>query len=181
MSVSPLSSALVLFTALTLTACVEPDPVAPNAAQPDASLSASLSHASGESDHVTRPVTFTIPGGTCGLATTITGNGVLHRVTRSHQSREGVWHVGFHESANGTASGADGSRYTFDYAITARSVNPTGANDFAVIDIVDYFILRGRGKAPDMKVFIQGRFTYPAFEPIGTPVVRGPGIACDPI
>ena len=181
MSVSPLSTAMLLVTALTLTACTEPGPVAPNAARPDAPQSASLSQASGASDHVTRPVTFTIPGGTCGLATTITGNGVLQRVTRSHQSRNGIWHVGFHESAEGTATGADGSRYTFTYEITARSVNPTGPNDFAVIDIVDYFNLRGRGKAPDMNVFIKGRFTYPAFEPIGTPVVRGPGIACDPI
>jgi hypothetical protein len=89
--------------------------------------------------------------------------------------------VGFEEFASGTATGVDGSRYTFYYAITATSVNPTGPNDLAVIDIVDFFSLIGLGKAPDVTVFIKGRFTYPAFEPIGNPVVRGPGIACDPI
>lgn len=184
MSVSPLSSALLLFTALTLTACTDSGPLAPNAARLEVPGSASLgksSGAEGGTDHVTRPVTFTIAGGTCGLTTTVTGNGILHRVTRSHQSRNGAWHVSFQEVANGTARGADGSRYTFHYAIKATSVNPTGPNDFAVIDIVDFFSLTGRGKAPDMSVYIKGRFTYPAFEPIGNPVVRGPGIACDPI
>jgi hypothetical protein len=179
-----MSSALLLFTALTLTACTDSGPVAPDAARLEAAGSASLERSSEGSEgteHVTKPVSFTIAGGDCGLRTTVTGNGILQRVERSYQSRNGAWHVSFKEIANGTARGADGSRYTFYYAITATSVNPTGPNDFTIIDIVDFFSLNGRGKAPDMTVYIKGRFEYPSFKPVGTPVVRGPGIACDPI
>jgi hypothetical protein len=179
-----MSSALLLFTALTLTACTDSSPVAPDAARLEAAGSASLERSSESSEgteHVTKPVSFTMEGGHCGLTTTVTGNGVLQRVTRSYQSRNGVWHVSFQEVATGTAIGADGSRYTFYYAISATSVNPTGPNDLRVIDIVDFFSLNGRGSAPNVTVFIKGRFTYPDFVAIGTPVVLGAGIACDPI
>src|SRR4051812_26370659 len=108
MSVSPLSSALLLFTALTLTACTDPGPIAPNAARPDAPNSASLGNGSGASDNLTIPVSFTIPGGTCGVASTVTGNGLFHIVSRATQTGTGAWHVSFSWSARGTATGADG-------------------------------------------------------------------------
>jgi hypothetical protein len=180
MSVSPKSSALLLFTALTLTACTDPGPVAPNAARPDAPNSPSLAEASGVSDNLTIPVTFTIAGGTCGVASTVTGTGLFHIVARSTQSTNGAWHVSFSWSAHGTATGADGSSYRFNYAINAKSVDPTGT-DLVVIDLVDHFNLLGQGTTPDLKVYLNGSFTFPAFEPIGNAVIRGPGIACDPI
>ena len=181
MSVLRLSSALLLFTALTLTACADPGPVAPNAARPDAPSSLSLAKGSGASDNLTIPVTFTIPGGTCGLASTVNGTGLFHIVARSTQSGNGAWHVSFSWSAHGTATGADGSSYRFNYAINAKSVDPTGPDDIVVIDLVDHFNLLGQGKTPDMKIFLKGTFTFPAFEPIGNAVIRGPGIFCDPI
>jgi len=180
MPVSPLSSAVLLFTILTLTACTDPGPVAPNAVRPDASNSASLAQASGASDNLWIPVTFTIPGGTCGVASTVTGNGLFHIVARSTQSANGAWHVSFSWSAHGTATGADGSSYRFNYAINAKSVDPTGT-DLVVIDLVDHFNLLGQGTTPDLKIYINGTFTFPAFEPIGNAVVRGPSIFCDPI
>lgn len=180
MPVSPLSSAVLLFTAVTLTACTDPGPVAPNAARPDASNSASLVKASGVSDNLWIPVTFTIPGGTCGVASTVTGDGLFHIVARSTQSANGAWHVSFSWSAHGTATGADGSSYRFNYAINAKSVDPTGT-DLVVIDLVDHFNLLGQGTTPDLKIYLNGTFTFPAFEPIGNAVVRGPGIFCDPI
>jgi len=180
MPVSPLSSAVLLFTAVTLTACTDPGPVAPNAARPDASNSASLVQASGVSDNLWIPVTFTIPGGTCGVASTVTGDGLFHIVARSTQSANGAWHVSFSWSAHGTATGADGSSYRFNYAINAKSVDPTGT-DLIVIDLVDHFNLLGQGTTPDLKIYLNGTFTFPAFEPIGNAVVRGPGIFCDPI
>lgn len=180
MPVSPLSSAVLLFTALTLTACVDPGPVAPHATRPDAANSASLATASGASDNLWIPVTFTIPGGTCGVASTVTGDGLFHIVARSTQSANGAWHVSFSWSAHGTATGADGSRYRFNYAINAKSVDPTGT-DLVVIDLVDHFNLLGQGTTPDLKIYLNGTFTFPAFEPIGNAVVRGPSIFCDPI
>lgn len=181
MSVSPLSSSLLLFTAVTLTACADPGPVAPNAGRLDAPNSPSLVKSSGVSDNLWVPVTFTIPGGTCGLTTTVNGTGVFHIVARSTQSGNGTWRVSFHWSAHGTATGADGSSYRFNYAINAKAVDPTGPDDIVVINLVDHFNLLGQGKTPDMKIFLKGTFTFPAFEPIGNAVIRGPGIFCDPI
>jgi hypothetical protein len=181
MPVSPLFSALLLFTAVTLTACTDPGPVAPNAARPDAPNSPSLATASGVSDNLTIPVTFTIAGGTCGVASTVSGTGLFHIVARSTQTANGAWHVSFSWSAHGTATGADGSSYRFNYAINAKAVDPTGPDDIVVIDLVDHFNLLGQGKTPDMKIFLKGTFTFPAFEPIGNAVIRGPGIFCDPI
>jgi hypothetical protein len=180
MKVSPLSSAVLLFTAVILTACTDPGPVAPNAARLNAPNSLSLAKASGESDKWI-PVSFTIAGGTCGVASTVTGNGLFHIVARSTQSGNGAWHVSFSWSAHGTASGEDGSSYRFNYAINAKSVDPTGPDDMAVINLVDHFNLLGQGKTPDMKIYLNGTFTFPAFEPIGNAVIRGPGIFCDPI
>jgi hypothetical protein len=181
MSVSPLSRALLLFTVLILTACTDPGPAAPNAARPNAPGSPTLAKASGASDNLTIPVSFTIAGGTCGVASTVTGNGLFHIVARSTQSGNGDWHVSFSWSASGTATGADGSSYRFNYAINAKAVDPTGPDDMAVIELVDHFNLLGQGKTPDMKIFLKGTFTFPAFEPIGNAVIRGPGIFCDPI
>ena len=181
MSVSPLSHALLLFTALTVTACNDRGPIAPKAEHPDAPNSASLVNASGASDNLWVPVTFTVPGGTCGVASTVNGSGLFHIVARSTQSANGAWHVSFSWSAHGTATGADGSSYRFNYAINAKSVDPTGPDDIVVIDLVDHFNLLGQGKTPDMKIYISGTFTYPAFEQIGNARIRGPSIFCDPI
>lgn len=170
-----------LVAAITVVGCTDPGPVAPNAARADALRSPRLARASGVSDNLTIPVTFTIPGGTCGLASTVNGTGVFHIVARSTQTGTGAWHVSFSWSAHGTATGADGSSYRFNYAINAKSADPTGPNDLVEIVLVDHFNLLGQGKTPDLRIFLHGTFTYPAFTPIGNAVIRGPGIACDPI
>jgi hypothetical protein len=180
LSTKKLSCGLLLSAALVLTACTDPGPVAPNTSRADAIRSPSLVKASGVSENYTVPVGFVIPGGTCGLNTTVTGTGLFHIVTRSTQDGTGRWHVSFSWDAHGTATGADGSSYRFNYAINARSVDPSGPNDLAIIDIVDHFNLLGQGKTPDLKVYLNGTFTFPAFNPIDA-VIRGPGIACDPI
>jgi len=178
----PASIALAtsLVTAMTV-ACTDSGPVAPNRALVDDVRASSLAQASGVSDNLTIPVTFTIPGGTCGLTTTVTGNGVFDIVTRSTQSGNGAWHVSFSWNAHGTATGADGSSYRFNYAINAKSVDPTGPDDLVTIVLVDHFNLLGQGKTPDLKVYLHGTFELPAFTPIGDAVIRGPGISCDPI
>jgi hypothetical protein len=180
LSTKQLSSALLLFSALTLTACTDPGPVAPNASRTDALRSPSLVKSSAVSENYSVPIGFVIPGGTCGLNTTVTGTGTFHIVTRATQDGTGSWHVSFSWDAQGTATGADGSSYRFNYAINAKSVDPTGPNDLAIIDIVDHFNLLGQGKTPDLKVYLHGTFEYPAFNPIDA-VIRGPGLFCDPI
>ena len=169
-----------LVAAMTV-GCTDSAPVAPSSDLVAAVGSASLAKASGASDNLWIPVSFTIPGGTCGLTSTVTGNGVFHIVTRSTQSGNGAWHVSFSWSAHGTATGADGSSYRFNYAINAKSVDPTGPDDLVTIVLVDHFNLLGQGKTPDLKVYLHGSFEIPAFTPSGDAVIRGPGISCDPI
>jgi hypothetical protein len=50
-----------------------------------------------------------------------------------------------------------------------------------VVDIVDHFNLLGQGRTPDVMVYLRGKFTFPAFEPVDDPVIRGLDIFCDPI
>lgn len=180
LSTKHLSSALLVSTALVLTACSDPGPVAPNTSRADALRSPSLTKASDITENYSYPVTFTIPGGTCGLNSTVTGNGIFHVESRAHQSEDGKWHVSFHWTSHGTATGEDGSRYTYNYGLKAKAVDPTGPDDLAIIDINDHFNLIGKGKAPDVKVTLRGTFEFPSFNPIDA-VIKGPGIACDPI
>ena len=133
-------------------------------------------------DNSTVPVQFTLSAALCGLPTDVTGTGDLHAVTRASQSTTGEWKIVLDLNAHGTASGTDGSGVRFDYAGTqvwVDPVNPTTAP--TVVDIVDHFNLLGQGKTPNVKVYLRGKFTFPAFEPVDNPVVRGPDIFCDPI
>jgi hypothetical protein len=129
-------------------------------------------------------VTFSIPGGTCGLTTTITGTGVFQSVNRVSQTSKGELRIAFSESAHGTATGADGSRYRFNYAANYEVIevlDPSGLP--VVIDLVDHFNLVGQKGAPDVKVFLHGQFLFDGtlpLTPIGAPVIRG-DLDCDPL
>lgn len=180
LSTRQLSSTLRLCAALAMTACTDLGPVEPDMSRADALRPPSLVQAAAVTENFWTPVGFTIPGGTCGLTTTVTGTGIFHVVTRSSQDGTGRWHVSFSWSAHGTATGEDGSSYRFNYAINSRSVDPVGPNDLAIIDLVDHFNLQGQGGTPDLRVYLNGTFEYPAFNPIDA-VIRGPGIFCDPI
>jgi len=174
-------TARLALAVFTLAGCADSGPVAPSPALADASAAPAQAKGSAVTENFWTPVTFTIPGGTCGLTTTVTGSGLFHIVTRSTQSGNGQWHVSFSWSAHGTATGEDGSTYRFNYAINAKSVDPTGPGDLAVIELVDHFNLLGQQGAPDLKIFLKGAFEYPAFAPVGNVTIRGPGIFCDPI
>src|SRR6266850_1121529 len=73
-----------LVTAMTAAGCADSGPVATE--ERTAAGSPSFARTSAATQNLTIPVTFTIPGGTCGLTTTVTGDGVFHIVTRSTQS-----------------------------------------------------------------------------------------------
>ena len=160
-----------------LAGCADSGPLAPTLAP----VAPSESKSSGAVENYSTPVTFVIPGGTCGMTTTVTGSGTFHIVTRSTQSGDGAWHVSFSWSAHGTATGEDGSTYRFNYAINAKSIDPTGPDDLATIELNDHFNLLGQQGAPDLRIFLKGSFEYPSFTPIGDVVIRGPSILCDPI
>ena len=178
---SPMALVTSLITAMTVAGCADTDPVAPNREPTDAVGSATLAKASGVSDNLWIPVSFVIPGGTCGLTATVTGNGVFHIVARSTQTGTGAWYVSFSWSSHGTATGLDGSSYRFNYAANGKSVAPTGPGDLATFELVDHFNLLGQGNTPDLKVYLRGTFLFDPFSPIGDVVVRGPAISCDPI
>ena len=130
-------------------------------------------------------VTFTIPAGTCGLTTTVTGTGVYQTVSRVSQTQAGEWRVAFSESAHGTATGEDGSQYRFNYVADSKVLDVVEPFRLPmVLDLVDHFNLIGQGGAPDIKVYLRGQFLYTGtlpVTPIGAPVIRGDGPGCDPI
>jgi hypothetical protein len=168
---------LLALGALTLVACA--DPVAPRPTVANATNGANPAVVVNSTD----PVQFTLPAGPlCGLTTDVTGTGEFHTVIRVSQSNTGVWKVTFSLSAHGTASGADGSQYRFNYANAQEWVDPVSPTTLPpVIEIVDHFNLLGQGKTQDVKVYLRGKFNSTTFEPIDDPVVRGPDIFCDPI
>lgn len=165
-----LRSPLLALGVFALVACA--DPVAPRQAMPNVPDGPSFAVVQNSTD----PVTFTLPAGPpCGLTTEVTGTGEFHTVIRV-SSKSGVQTVVMNLSAHGTASGADGSQYVFNYANLQEFPNAE------TIDIVDHFNLIGQGKTQDLKVYLRGTFqATPPFDPIGNPVIRGPSIACDPI
>ena len=169
-----------LITAMTVAGCADTGPIAPNRDPIDAVGSATLAKGSGGADVVKVDVTFTMPGGTCGLTTTITGTGVYNIVTRESEGPTGELILSLTESAHGTATGADGSRYRWNY-VANYSFDPT---IFPVeLDLIDHFNLLGQGGAPDVKVYLRGQFLFDGslpLTPVGDPVIRG-GVACDPI
>ena len=172
-------SYLAVIAASALAACA--DPVTPSASPPDPFVSPNFARVA----EVARfPVTFILPGGTCGLTTTVTGTGVLQIVSRVSQIRAGEVRIAFSETAHGTATGEDGSQYRFNYSANyevTEVLDPSGLP--VVIDLVDTFTLLGQGQAPDIKVFLHGQFLFDGtlpLTPIGDPVIRG-GVACDPL
>jgi hypothetical protein len=169
-------SPLLALVVLALAACA--DPVSPRPSAPNARQRVSLAVL----DNSTFPVTFTLSAALCGLPADVTGTGVFHAVFRATQSKNGEWRISFTSNASGTATGADGSTYRFNYANAGTWVDPVDPNTPPeVIEIVDHFNLLGQGQTPDLRVFLKGRFRADTFEPVDNPVVRGPDIFCDPI
>src|SRR5688500_4737443 len=109
-------ASLLALGAFALAGCAEP--TSPSATLPNAPTRAN----SAVVDNSTFPVTFSIPGGTCGLTSTVTGSGLFHAVNRASQSKTGEWTVAFSWSAHGTATGADGSQYRFNYAVAGKAI-----------------------------------------------------------
>jgi hypothetical protein len=129
------------------------------------------------------PVTFTLPAGRCGLTTTVTGTGEWHAVVRTTEGPNGqVLPIAFSNSAHGTAVGADGTRYVWNYHNNRRRVGFTGTFPFEV-HWTDHFVLVGQGGAPDVHTFFN---IYFVAGPGGTrsyvrELTIGDPANCDPI
>ena len=160
------------------------DPVAPLAASANALGGPSAALASSVVERTRSDVTFTMPAGTCGLATTVTGTGVVQVVSRVSLTPAGGLRIEFRESAHGTATGADGSQYRFSYEANYQVLDVDDPTTLPIVlDLIDHFNLIGQGQTPDVKVFLKGQFLFDGslpLIPIGDPVIRG-GLACDPI
>ena len=173
-------SFLALAVSVMLAGCADSVP-APTAPAPGDSQ---LAKGSGVATVSQFDVTFTIPAGTCGLTTEVTGTGVFHSVNRVLPARSGEARIFFSESAHGTATGDDGSRYRFNYAANYEVLEVLDPSGFPlVMDLVDHFNLLGQNGAPDVKVYLHGQFLYDGtlpLTPIGAPVIRG-DLDCDPL
>jgi hypothetical protein len=121
--------------------------------------------------------------GPCGLTTDVTATGEFHAIVRTTTGDDGrTLAIGFNNSAHGTAVGADGTRYVWNYHNNRRRVNYTGTAPFEAHQ-TDHFHLIGRGGAPDIHTFfniyftveVDGSRTYVRQVTIGDPE------RCDPI
>jgi hypothetical protein len=135
---------------------------------------------------IRQPVSFTIPAGTCGLATTVEGTGEFHIVIQFTQRPDGTFNPApINATSNGTAVGADGSRYHWTYTNNSILRDRTGGFSFPfTVQFVDVFRLTGAGNAPDIKVTQRGTITITGPNPEDFTVlsysVKGDP-ACDPI
>jgi hypothetical protein len=122
-------------------------------------LFASAGRGGGVASNTTVPVTFTLKAGRCGLTTDVTATGEFHAIVRTTTGANGQeLQVGFNNSAHGTAVGADGTRYVWNYHNNRRRDNYTGSRPFEV-HWTDHFNLIGQGGAPDVRTFFNVYFT----------------------
>jgi hypothetical protein len=175
----PRPSHLALAAVLTLAGCA--DSASPPTAPLRAPDSPALEKITNQTDISRFDVSFTIPAGTCGLTTTVTATGVYQALGRVSQTRAGESRIGISESAHGTATGEDGSKYRFNYVANYNILGDPSTFPLT-LDLVDHFNLIGQGGAPDIKVYLRGLFLYDGLPlvPIGSPEIRG-DLNCDPL
>jgi predicted small lipoprotein YifL len=181
MNTKQLSSVLLLCTAVVLAACGDQGPLDPGSSTSAATAVAPSTSAVVDKEVI--QVSFVIPAGTCGLTTEVTGTGELRMVFRITQSGNGEYHVGINTTAKGTATGADGSRYLFNYLGNGRYFDYTGDAPFHLY-FVDDFLVIGQGSAPDVRVFFNAVIQIEAdnsYSIVSAKVNRGDPLNCDKI
>jgi hypothetical protein len=157
-------------------ACTADSPTAPTRLVPGSRAAAA------GTNRFSVPFTFDIPAGTCGLTTNVHGSGEYQFVETTHAgTSDGTRVVGISNiRAHGSATGADGTRYSFTYVNNLRVFDaPPG--DFSA-SFVDSFHLIGQGSAPDIGLTVQNTFTV--FEDGSftfSLVQRNGDFSCDPI
>jgi hypothetical protein len=171
----------VVLSFLIAPACSDGGPL-----QPDTSLAGlgSPQLASANATEVGREfVEFTLTPQVCpSLTTTVTGSGVFRFANHLSVAQKGAKiPASFHQSFQGTATGADGSTYRFTYnnntRFTTEALPPFDAF------VVDKFYLIGQGGVRDIRVQQRAHFR---FNPDGTVTlisfeVRGDPVECDPV
>ncbi len=136
--------------AMMLAACAEEQsgntgPLAAPTAPPAFAASANASF------HFREPVVFELTPEVCRqLTTTVTGTGTLRGTVHLSPDGSGGLHFNIHTSAQGTATGADGSSYRFSYNNNTQTTKEP-VPPFEV-RTVDKFRLNGQGSTPDLFV-----------------------------
>ena len=115
------TSYLALAVSVVLAGCA--DSVAPPTAS--APGDPELAKSSNVTTVTRSDVTFTIPGGTCGPTTTITGTGVLTLLFRATENAQGT-HIGTTIHGHGTATDATGARWIWTDADLNNELFPSG-------------------------------------------------------
>nr|MBA3260754.1 hypothetical protein [Gemmatimonadales bacterium] len=101
--------------------------------------------------HFLEPVNFELTPETCPeLSTTVTGTGTLRGTVHLSPDGSGGLHFHVNTSAQGTATGADGSSYRFSYNNNTQTTKEP-VPPFEV-RTVDKFRLNGQGSTPDLFV-----------------------------
>ena len=175
---------LAVVAAIAGTGCAATDPLSPTATAEAHATVPSAATGSSNVTHASVVVPFTVDGGQCGLASDVSGTATIDMVNHAAQSRSGEWRVWFNWHAHGTATSTDGAQYRFNYAANGRWLDVTSPPSVpVVIELVDHFNLVGQGQAPDVKLFLHGTFVWDGVDiaPVGSPVIRGADVECDPI
>jgi hypothetical protein len=171
-----LSVVAALSVSVVCVACTGDSPLSPRSLTPGAA-----SHSNGTS-HYSIPFTFEIPAGACGLKTTVDGSGEYDFVeTVTPKTSNGTRTIAISNvHAHGSAAGADGTRYLFNYENNLRYIElPPGD---MVFTFVDRFNLVGQGSAPNIGVTVQAAFTiHEDGTSTFTIVQRNGDFTCDPI
>ena len=106
---------------------------------------------------VNEPLSFTLTPATCSeLRTTVRGTGISHIVVHESPDATGGIHFSFSNTVNGTARGADGSFYRFSYQLNERTT--TEAVPPFTVNLVDKFLLLGKGKTQNIRVKFHDEF-----------------------
>jgi hypothetical protein len=179
----------VLTAAMLSTGCADGmTPTAPTGGV-SSSLSApggtgepAMSAADTSSTHTSFPVAFSLAGGTCGLTTTVSATGVMAMKVHTVATPNGTLRVTINAQANGTGTGADGSRYTFSYNQTFIQEN--AAIDPIPVKATDVFQLVGLGGAPSVHTLfvVTAELSGGQFSNLEFKANRGnPFGGCDPL
>jgi hypothetical protein len=137
----------------------------------------------GVESNETFPIEFRLSAGRCGLTTDIVATGEFHAIVRTTKGSNGqVLEVGYNDSAHGTAVGADGSEYVFNYHHNRHRLQYDGTRPFEA-RFTDHFHLIGKGGAPDIHTFFNQYFRVElnGSRTILREVTFGDPARCDPI
>jgi hypothetical protein len=156
MRIHPLPTSLTLSVALAAVACGSDAPLAPTQTGAPALTKAERGNQVVSEQQVSINIPYIGSGGVqpdpsvCGLPAPVAGTGTLRTVVKTVETGSGRVRVTISSTASGTATGTDGSQYTWRYAQQVRQFDVSSLP--TPVRVTDQFHLLGKDGAPSYKV-----------------------------